>query len=85
MTPLDAYISLVEEIDHTLTTGRRHYRTKAGRLMRTLDEVIRAILADDLMPQNDASAKPIQPGGGHWIFKDTPFRVYRQWHFVQPE
>ncbi len=28
--------------------GERHWRTRDGRLLRTLDEVVRAILTDDL-------------------------------------
>jgi len=40
--------ALVEFIDTTLTSGRVHYRTKAGQLLRTLDEVVNAILAEDL-------------------------------------
>jgi hypothetical protein len=39
---------LVIRIDADLTSGYRHYRNKAGRLLLTLDEVIRAILADEL-------------------------------------
>lgn len=52
-TPLDracylASLALVAEIDEDLKTGRRYYRTKAGTLLTALDEVVRAILADDL-------------------------------------
>ena len=36
-------------IDEDLTRGIRHYRNKAGDLLTTLDEVIHAILANDLM------------------------------------
>ena len=41
-------LCLVERIDDDLTRGTRHYRTKAGVLLVTLDEVINAILNDDL-------------------------------------
>lgn len=44
----DAALKLVARIDEELTRGIRHYRDKAGRLLTKLDEVIRAILADNL-------------------------------------
>jgi len=44
-----AALELVERIDDDLTRGVRHYRTKGGALLGTLDEVIRAILSDDLL------------------------------------
>ena len=44
-----AALQLVERIDHELTYGLRHYRTKAGRLLTYLDEVVNAILSDDLL------------------------------------
>lgn len=44
-----ASLLLVADIDEDLTTGRRHYRNRAGGLLKTLDQVVRAILADDLM------------------------------------
>ncbi|MCB0167139.1 MAG: hypothetical protein KDI79_23120 [Anaerolineae bacterium] len=44
-----AALELVARIDDDLSRGIRHYRTKAGQLLTTLDEVIRAILADDLL------------------------------------
>lgn len=39
----------VEAIDADLASGRRHYRSRGGVLLRSLDEVCRAILTDDLM------------------------------------
>lgn len=44
-----AALELVARIDEDLTRGVRHYRTKAGTLLNSLDEVVRAILDDDLM------------------------------------
>lgn len=44
-----AAMELVTRIDQDLSRGVRHYRTKAGQLLNTLDEVVRAILNDDLM------------------------------------
>lgn len=41
-------LKLVEQIDLALRFGLKHYRTRAGELLTTLDEVVRAILADDL-------------------------------------
>lgn len=43
-----AALELVMQIDEDLTKGTRHYRNKAGILLTTLDEVIHAILFDDL-------------------------------------
>lgn len=44
-----AALELVARIDEDLTRGVRHYRNKAGLLLNTLDEVIHAILNDDLL------------------------------------
>ena len=44
-----AALELVARIDNELTRGVRHYRTKAGVLLTTLDEVVNAILSDNLM------------------------------------
>ena len=41
-------LPFVCEIADHLDRGTRHYRTRDGILLRTLDEVIRAILEDDL-------------------------------------
>lgn len=43
-----AALELVANIDEALTRGTRHYRNKAGQLLTTLDEVIHAILNNDL-------------------------------------
>ena len=40
----DAALKLVACIDHHLTKKTRHYRDRAGRPLRTLNEVINAIL-----------------------------------------
>ncbi|OQY41501.1 MAG: hypothetical protein B6242_17275 [Anaerolineaceae bacterium 4572_78] len=42
-------LELVMLIDQQLTTGTQHYHTKSGRLLRTLDEVVNAILTDDIV------------------------------------
>lgn len=44
-----ASLLLVADIDADLASGRRHYRNRAGGLLTSLDQVVRAILADDLM------------------------------------
>jgi hypothetical protein len=44
-----AALKLVARIDEDLTRGIRHYRNRAGVLLTTLDEVVRAILNDDLL------------------------------------
>lgn len=51
-----AGLQLVEVIDDNLATGRVHYRTKAGKLLLTLEEVVRAILAGKLMPATECAA-----------------------------
>ena len=39
---------IVAQIDAHLSHGTRHYRNKAGELLATLEQVIRAILENDL-------------------------------------
>lgn len=41
-------LALVAHIDKELERGSTHFRNKAGLLLATLDEVVHAILADDL-------------------------------------
>jgi hypothetical protein len=45
----NAALTLVAQIDEDLTRGTRHYRTKNGELLTTLDQVVNAILADNLL------------------------------------
>ena len=52
-----AALELVAQIDEALTRGTRHYRNKAGELLITLDEVVHAILGNDLLIP-DAAAEP---------------------------
>ena len=42
-------LALVASIDDNLSRTACHYRSGCGVLLRTLDEVVRAILADDLV------------------------------------
>ena len=49
-----AALKLVNQIDEDLTKGIRHYRTKAGVLLTTLDAVVRAILDDNLLLEEQA-------------------------------
>jgi len=49
-----AALKLVDQIDEELTKGTRHYRTKAGVLLTTLDTVVRAILDDNLLLEEPA-------------------------------
>ncbi|MDH3674498.1 MAG: hypothetical protein OES12_03305 [Anaerolineae bacterium] len=44
-----AALELVARIDEDLTRGIRHYRNKAGLLLTTLDEVVQAILDENLL------------------------------------
>ena len=48
-----AALELVARIDEELTRGIRHYRDKTGLLLTTLDEVVRAILDDNLLVPNE--------------------------------
>ncbi len=48
-----AALKLVQVIDHNLRNGTQHYYDTQGKLLRTLDEVINAVLSDSL-----ASGKP---------------------------
>ena len=50
-----AALELVARIDEDITRGIRHYRTNAGVLLTTLDEVIRAILDDNLLMPEEQS------------------------------
>jgi hypothetical protein len=57
-----AALELVRTIEHNLTYGLRHYRNKAGCLLLHLDEVIDAILRDDLLldAQPNGIVEPVQ-------------------------
>lgn len=44
-----AALHLVQRVDEDLRRGVRHYRDRAGQLLTSLDEVVRAMLEDDLM------------------------------------
>ncbi len=44
----EAALNLVAQIEEHLTYGTRHYRTKDGTLLHTLDQVVLAILTDNL-------------------------------------
>lgn len=44
-----ACLELVARIDEDLTRGVKHYRTRAGELLTTLDLVVVAILSDNLV------------------------------------
>lgn len=54
-----AALKLVARIDEDLTKGIRHYRNKAGILLTTLDEVIRAILDNDLQLEEQLDTEPV--------------------------
>lgn len=41
-------LAYVEAVDADLTSGRRHYRNRAGVLLNSLDQVVQAILDNDL-------------------------------------
>ncbi len=58
-----AALELVAVIDENLRQGVRHYRNTAGELLTTLDEVVCAILNDDLLL---ASEKPLT----YWMPKE---------------
>jgi hypothetical protein len=59
-----AALKLVQAIDHNLRNGTHHYYDTQGRLLSTLDEVIHAVLNDNLAvgkpvayPQGERSAE----------------------------
>ena len=54
-----AALELVARIDEDLTRGVRHYRNKAGLLLNTLDEVVRAILDDNLLVPEEQETEMI--------------------------
>ena len=45
----EAALELVAQIDDHLVNGTKHYRTASGELLRTLDQVVNAILDDTLV------------------------------------
>lgn len=53
-----AALKLVERIDYNLRRGI-HYRASDGAVLTTLDEVIRAILADNLRLPDEPAAVPL--------------------------
>lgn len=53
-----AALKLVDRIDYNLRRGI-HYRTSDGALLTTLDEVIRAILTNDLRLPDEPAAVPL--------------------------
>jgi hypothetical protein len=40
-------LGIVRAIDAHLARGTRHYRNRDGRLLETLEEVVRAVIIDD--------------------------------------
>ena len=52
-----AALDLVAEIDDHLLHGTKHYRTKSGHLLRTLDQVVNAILDDTLLVEAEDSSQ----------------------------
>lgn len=54
-----AALKLVARIDEDLGRGIRHYRTRAGALLTSLDEVVRAILGNDLLLPERAEIEPV--------------------------
>lgn len=54
-----AALKLVGRIDEELTRGIRHYRNRAGVLLTTLDEVVRAILGNELLLPEEATTEMV--------------------------
>lgn len=48
-----AALALVKQVDRDLIKGTGNYRTKAGALLTTLNEVVQAILNNDLLLPED--------------------------------
>ena len=49
-----AAFELVQLIERHLIEGTQHYRTKSGFLLRTLDQVVNAILDDNLLLETES-------------------------------
>jgi len=62
-----AALSLVQAIDKDLQHGTRHYYNAAGKLLVSLDEVIQAILCDELVVD-----RPVTKGRSSESLKWTP-------------
>lgn len=59
-----AALELVARIDEDLSRGVGHYYTKSGVLLTTLNEVIRAILDNDLLwPDEEEAEIWLRPEG----------------------
>jgi len=54
-----AALELVALIDKNLSRGICHYRDRTGRLLTTLDEVIHAVLNNDLMSLGQAEVEHV--------------------------
>ena len=54
-----AALKLVARIDEDLSRGVRHYRDKGGTLLTTLDEVVRAILDNNLLLDEEPQQDPV--------------------------
>ncbi len=61
-----AALKLVQVIDHNLRNGTQHYYNTQGRLLRTLDEVINAVLTDNLAPSKP-SKYPQEAEAVQWV------------------
>ena len=53
-----AALRLVQAIDWDLQKGTRHFHNSAGKLLMSLDEVVQAILNDDLVADRPAKFLP---------------------------
>jgi hypothetical protein len=61
-----AALKVVQAIDRNLRTGTRHYYDTQGRLLATLDEVIRALLSDTLALDHPAD-QPREGETREWV------------------
>lgn len=61
-----AALKLVDRIDSDLRLGCRHYYDRRGKPLRTLDQVIRAILADTLVTAECAETE-VALGMAQWM------------------
>lgn len=57
-----AVLALVRTLDRDLQRGTRHYYDREGRLLVSLDEAVRAILADELRVRRPATQSPLVAG-----------------------
>lgn len=78
-----AALELVERIDDDLTRGVRHFWDTNGRLLQTLDQVVRAILDGTFVNVHDAIYVWLssEPGSDGTAISPAAFDDYQKSHY----